>query len=99
MSQENVEGIASRAKRRQPRRIPESMRRIAAARRGYGMRMARPLRGRQADARRDAAGEPMPPRAPERQTMIPWRERRRFKAQSVLVWPVATGGILALGVV
>jgi hypothetical protein len=35
----------------------------------------------------------------EERTMIPGRERRRLKAESVLMRLVATGGIVAIGVV
>jgi hypothetical protein len=54
------------------------------------------------------AAEPTPPRekkGPETEsgkrgdrTMIPGRERRRLKAESVLMRLVATGGIVGLGV-
>ena len=61
------------------------------------MRVARTLRERQPDLPQDAE-QPIRGRAPERRTMIPGRERRRFKAESVLMRLVATAGVVALGV-
>jgi hypothetical protein len=59
--------------------------------------MAEPVRARRGDPA-DQAGE-RPTQAGRSRTMIPGRERRRFKAESVLMRLVARAGIVALGVV
>jgi protein-S-isoprenylcysteine O-methyltransferase Ste14 len=50
------------------------------------------------DVPHDAVHDSPPAEMPERQTMIPARERRRFRAESVLMRLVATAGIVAFGV-
>jgi protein-S-isoprenylcysteine O-methyltransferase Ste14 len=50
------------------------------------------------DVPHDAFHDSPPAQTPERQTMIPARERRRFRAESVLMRLVATAGIVAFGV-
>jgi hypothetical protein len=50
------------------------------------------------DVPHDTLDDSPPAETPERRTMIPGRERRRFRAESVLMRLVATAGIVAFGV-
>jgi protein-S-isoprenylcysteine O-methyltransferase Ste14 len=58
--------------------------------------MAEP--GRASGGDPGAQGQERPTRGAQSRTMIPGRERRRFKAESVLMRLVATAGVVGLGV-